>query len=342
MNLNKIIEYYIKFYNRFNIEPEKEEPVFSILSENGWRDFTTGPANFLTLLEQHTKQLNGQHYHLYRATGVFGKGSIRLSEDGNIVGRNAKNLIRIIEIPLDADYINYILYKKKIDRRDPKNKKTIEEYESKLRNLSNEQLNKYLKKHLAYIKSVLDKAKIPYTHIVRSGYGYYVKIDIAFNDQGRIDEIREFHKTLVTYLNNIAGFDLFDLQCVDAGTRVVRIEGSCNLKNPKIPRQVRSIEGNGNFYNLDELIQIVPQMEREVYRPETTISFQGDFPRKGIIDICGQYYFKTNRNNLVYNLSAFIFKNGGSLDDAQTIIEALALEQDDNEKHNRLTVVKYF
>jgi len=203
MNLNKIVEHYSKFYNRFNIGPEKEEPVFSILSENGWRDYTANPSNFRNLLEQQTKQLNGQPYHIYQATGVFKKGSIRLSENGKIVGRNVDNLVRIPEIPLDTDYISYILYKKQVDRKDPKNKDKIEEYETKLRNLTNEQLNKYLNKHLAYIKSVLDKAKIPYSHIVRSGYGHYVKIFISFEDQERIEEIREFHKALVSYLNNI-------------------------------------------------------------------------------------------------------------------------------------------
>jgi len=253
MNLAKIVENYSKIYNRFNIEPEKEEPVFSILSGKGWRDYTANPSNFNNLLEQETKHLNGQLYHIYMATGVFEKGSIRLSDNGNIVGRNVGNLVRIPEIPLDADYISYILHKKKIDRRDPNNKKSIEEYETKLRNLSNEQLNKFLVNHLKLIKNVLKKAKVPFSSAIKSGYGYYVKIFISFEDQAKIDEIREFHKSLVAHLNKEAGFDLFDSQCTDAGTRVARPEGSCNLKNLDIPRKVSLVEGNENFYKLDEL-----------------------------------------------------------------------------------------
>jgi len=82
------------------------------------------------------------------------------------------------------------------------------------------------------------------------------------------------------------------------------------------------------------------QKKRDEPRPETTKSFDGKFPRKEVIDICREYYFKTNRNNLIYNLSAFIYKNGGSLDDALAIIEGLALKHNDNELHNRLTVVR--
>jgi len=339
MNIEKIAKNYKQIYNRFNIQPEKEEPIFSILTGNGWRDYTTDPANFQTLLERETKNLNGQPYHIYMATGIFKKRSIRL-ENKKIVGRNVKNLVRIPVILLDLDYISYLLYKKQVDRRDPKNKKIIEEYESKLHNLSNEQLDKCLDDHLALIKSVLKKAKIPYSEVVISGYGYYVKIDIAFDDQERIEEIREFHKSLVAYLNKLAGFDLCDPQCTDAGTRDARIKGSCNLKNPKIPRKVSLIEDNGSSYNLDDLIKLVPQRERDADRPEHAKSYEGEFPRKEVIDICKQYYFKTNRNDLVYNLSAFIFKNGGSLYDAIAIVEALAIEHKDEEIQNRLAVVR--
>lgn len=339
METENIVNSYKQYILRFNVNVEKEEPVWSLLTHNGWKDFTSSSINFEKILSNQLKQLNGQTYHVYRASGTFKKGSIKL-ENGRVVGRNAENLHRILEIPLDADSIKFLLYRKKIDPRNLNSKDTVEEYESKLRNLPNSKLNPFLDTHVIFIKSMLSKAQIPYSEIVRSGYGYYVKIFISFEDQERIEEIREFHKALVSYLNNIAGFDLFDPQCTDAGTRVVRIEGSCNLKNPKIPRQVRSIEDNGNFYNLDELIQIVPQMERVDYRPETTKTYEDEFPKKEIIDICKKYYFKTNRNNLIYNLSAFIFKNGGSQDDALAIIEALALEHEDDEKQNRLTVVK--
>jgi len=258
MNSQTITKSYKASSKRFNIQFEKEEPVFSISIGNYWRDFTTSPDNLMNTVEQHTQNFNSLPFHLYMATGTFKKGSIRL-ENGKTVGRNKKNLVRILQIPLDADYMNWILHIKEITRENPKNKEVIHAYESNLHKLSNNELNYNLDQHLHFIKNFLDQAKIPYSQFVNSGYGFYVKIFVAFEDQGRIDEIRQFHKTLVSYLNETAGFKLFDTQCVDAGTRVTRIVGSCNLKNPNIPRPVLLIEDNGTFYNLDNLLELVPQ-----------------------------------------------------------------------------------
>jgi len=195
MNLAKIVESYKKSLDRFNIQPEIEELVFSILSGNGWRDYTANPSNFHNLLEQETKHLDGQSYHIYRATGTFKKGSIKLG-NGRIVGRNADNLLRILEIPLDADCINYGLFKKGIDPRDHMNKDKIEEIEKKLHNLSDSKLNPFLDYHIELIKDTLNKAQMPYSEMVRSGYGHYVNIFISPKDQTRINEIRNLHKKL--------------------------------------------------------------------------------------------------------------------------------------------------
>ena len=46
----------------------------------------------------------------------------------------------------------------------------------------------------------------------------------------------------VAIINKVAGYNLFDIQCTDAGTRFIRLENSFNLKNPNLPRPVRVIE----------------------------------------------------------------------------------------------------
>jgi len=341
MNLDKIVESYANFYVRFNIRYENEEPVFSILipSKNSWKDFTTHPSNLGNLLEHQIKNLDGVPFHIYRATGTFKKGSIRL-ENGKIVGRNAENLERILEIPLDADYINYILYKKGIDSKKPENKNLIEEAGKNLHKLSDNDLSKYLDKQIPVIKGILAKAKIPYSEITRSGYGHYVKIFLSPKGQSRIQEIREFHKNLVSHLNEVAGFELFDRQCTDAGTRVVRVEGGYNLKNPKLPRPVYCIENNEGLYSINELKKLIPEINKKLYSETPTKSFEGKFPSNQIIEIIDPYYIKGNRQELTLSLTGFVAKHGGAFDDATLILEALGKQNSDEEFNQRIAALQ--
>lgn len=340
MNLKRIIESYGEFCTRFNIKPENEEAVFSVLTSNGWNDFTAHPGNFGNLLEDQIKNVNGQPYHIYRATGTFKKGSMKL-ENGKIVGRNSGNLERIVEIPLDADYINYLCYIKHVDHRDPRSKQTIEKYIAKLRSLSNDELTKYLRKHLELIMETLTRAGIPYSEITYSGYGFYVKIYLPPEDQRRIPEIRDCHKDLVSYLNDLAGFELFDRQCTDAGTRVTRIEGSYNLKNSKIPRLVRRVKSNGTFYKLDNLLKLIPRGKKESpNKSEPSTRYEGNFPRDEIINIVNPFYTLHSRQNLTLSLTGFIAKEGGSFEDTEYIVKTLAKKNEDNEIGQRIGALK--
>lgn len=340
MDIEQITNSYRSFVSRFRIDYREEEAVWSLLSPSGWSDFTSSPDNFQSILQQQINRLNGEPYHFYRASGTFNKGSIRLKK-GRIVGRTEENLKRILEVPLDADYLKYILYRKGID---PKDKKKIEEFENKLHALPDDKLAPYLDKHLELIKNFLDKAKTPYSELVRSGYGHYVKIFLEPEDQARIKEIREFHKSIVSHLNEIAGFELFDKQCTDAGTRVTRIEGSFNLKNPKISRQVYVVESNNRFYKLDELVRLLPNREKGSYSYSDSDlgvkTYEGEFPRTKIVEMINPYWSISNRQNIALSLVGFLAKLGVSWEDIEATIKDLARRNKDEETPMRLKTLE--
>lgn len=337
-NLANIFESFKSFISRFDIKCENEEAILSLSSGDRWWDFTSNPDNFETTLRHNLYQLNGKPWHLYRGTGTFKKGSIKL-EKGKIIGRNVENLLRILEITLDCDAISYLLYKQNIDPRDPQNKERIEDLKRELYHLPDERLNDFLNQHFGYIKRVFDEVEFIYSQIIRSGYGHYVKIFVMAEDQSRIHEIRNFHKRLVSYLNEIAGFDLCDRQCTDAGTRVIRIEQSYNVKNPNMPRLVHTLESNSSFYSLDGLIDLIRENEGEADSNSGQNGHQSNFPCTEITKIVQPYYKQGQRQALTLSLTGLVAKNGGTIEDAKIIVASLAKQNFDEELNKRLGAV---
>lgn len=280
METEKIAKNYRDYILRFNINYEEEEPVWCFKTPESWETLSSLPDDFQSELQYRIERLNGDSYGLYLASGTFRKGSIKRVGDKK-VGRTEENLKRILEIPLDADYLKYILDQKGADK-----KEQIEELEKSLHGKPDDELSHALGIYLKFTKDILEKAKVPYSAIVRSGYGYYVKIFIENGDQTRIKEIRELHKGLVSYINDVAGFELFDKNCTDAGTRVTRIEGSYNLKNPDIPRLVHTVESNNQFYKLDHLIRTIPKREKSTSSHSDSDDHSSwDLKREEIIEI---------------------------------------------------------
>lgn len=98
------------------------------------------------------------------------------------------------------------------------------------------------------------------TVVVSSGYGVHAYFWIH-DSQGfgaDVDRVRAFNKALVERLNAACGFRLADPQAVDAGTRILRVVGSTNTKNPAKPRTVRALYGDAaRRFDLDALAQNV-------------------------------------------------------------------------------------
>lgn len=220
------------FTNRHKIDNTIEELVVGIPEKEGWKNYLYKPKLFEDL-KSHGHDI-ATHSNIFISSGTFKKRSIK-----EYRGRTVENLERILFMPLDADLIDYLEHKKSLSLDGSKKRK---ELLKELHNKSDAELNNFLAEHLSFIKSVLRKAGLGYSEILVSGYGHYFLLYIDPKDQRKREKIRDVHKDIVAIINKVAGYNLFDIQCTDAGTRVIRLENSFNLKNPNLPRPVRVIE----------------------------------------------------------------------------------------------------
>lgn len=109
METEKIAKSYKDFILRFNVDCEQEDPVWCWQTSKSWENLSSPPDCFESDLQYQIEQLSGDRYGLYLASGTFKKGSIKRVGD-RTVGRTEENLKRILEIPLDADYLHFILH----------------------------------------------------------------------------------------------------------------------------------------------------------------------------------------------------------------------------------------
>ncbi len=335
MDIERVVKSYNDFLVRFGINSQEEEPVWCLKTANSWYNFTSSPDSVQSDFKYQIERLDGDPYGLYLASGTFKKGSIKRVVD-KTVGRAEENLKRILEIPLDADYLKYIFH-----QENAKEAKEIKELEQILHSQSDEGLSGILDTYLKFIKEALGKAKVPYSEVIRSGYGYYVKIFIEVGDQTRIKEIRQFHKILGSFLNDLAGFELFDKQCSDAGTRVTRMEGSYNLKNPVMPRLVYAVESNNQFYRLDDLTKLISQSEKPTYSHSySNGSSSCGFKEEQITKILKPYWIETQRQNLAMYVAGFLSKADVPWSDVKELIMEIATVCNDDEIAERLSAIK--
>jgi len=330
--IDKAVQEYLY---RYKIDLNHEELVVSTLLKGRWKDSKYHPEFFQKLKERTGDDINS-HPNIYVSTGTFKKGFI-ITESGITKGRAGNNLNRALNKTLDADSILYLAHKEGVSLR---NKDKMDELLQNLHDMSDEELDKLLGDFLDLIKSILAKAKIQYSEIRRSGFGFYILLDIDPQDQKRIEKIRTLHKELVAFLNQLAGFELFDKQCTDAGTRVIRVENSLNLKNPKKPRLVKVIERNeGTDFKLDEINKIIDGIKSTV-KENTNKTNQDKFSPESVAKIVKPYYSVSRRQHVIMDLVGYLIKDGISEKDIMATIRILVTETNDEESTKRFKTAK--
>ena len=99
----------------------------------------------------------------------------------------------------------------------------------------------------------------PPSRIVTSGYGVHVYLWLSDADALRVPEVRAANKALMQRVNAAAGFHLADPSVHDAGTRVLRIPGTTNTKNPAMPRPVVMLQSHDTTHDLERWLMVAPQ-----------------------------------------------------------------------------------
>ena len=102
------------------------------------------------------------------------------------------------------------------------------------------------------------------TRVVSSGYGVHVYLWLSAADALRVPEVRAANKALMQRVNAEAGFELADPQVHDAGTRILRIPGTMNTKNPAMPRTVVVLQSHDTTHDLERWLTVAPAPAKAV------------------------------------------------------------------------------
>ena len=270
----------------------------------------------LDTAEQHVQEL--KPHGAFISTGTFVSGTARTLE----------NLLAVPALVLDADLIS-CLVAAGVD---------LDEADHRVSTCSEKALKRLCEKHISLILSELDRLSIAPSAIIFSGRGHHVYLVLDFLDQREIQRIRGVHRRLVAIVNNHVGFDLFDKQVVDAGTRYVRVPGTANLKCDPV-RYVAVVQNSGPTHTLQQLEAAVSgdSTERSSLGEQTHEEPQADSSdQQAVVQLLLPYWRRGKRHDLALSLSGYLAKAEQSWEVAESLLVDIATQANDEELKSRL------
>jgi hypothetical protein len=249
---------------------------------------------------------------MYATTGAFAAGT----------ARKIAHLHSVIEIILDSD-LKDLLVADGMAR---------DEAEDTIRCLSPERLVKLIDRQRKSISDVLQPLGITPSLFVFTGGGHHSHLVIDPSERHEIWRIRTLHKKLVAHLNELAGFELFDKQVVDSGTRLMRIAGTANCKGPHI-RWARIVTKGGPTYSLAEL-------ERVLESNGSASAAEPDDNTDPLARTLLKYWQPGRRHELALAVSGFLAKADWAWDRTEHCLRAIAEAAGDEELDSRLRDIR--
>lgn len=254
-----------------------------------------------TLKECHDKDL-APLGDIYVATGTFRRGSI--TQDG---GRTRANLFRVVDLPFDLDLTDYLGIDKEHLHRSTDGE--LDGYLADLRDDAGEVLSLVGLSPLTWLST---------------GYGLLALCRLATDDQRRVDDAVRLHGHLVTRINDVAGFRLADPQVKDAGTRLIRLPGSFNMKGPA-PRRVTIYgEPGDDLVHLDDWdIAAAPTKPPRRLIPKHAAALSQE-DEEEIVLALNNCWAEGSRHGIALGVGGMLAKANVPEEQAQRIIEACA------------------
>ena len=188
--------------------------------------------------------------NVYLASGLFPAEAIV-----NNSGRTQENCTRALWLTIDADAKDWLAHAEE---------KPVKEVVEGLHELSDDDLAALLKRHGQALVEVADEVGLRPSLWVRSGYGHYGLYLLA--DGTDIDEARRLSAALRDAWCAAAGWKIAD-STIDAGTRIVRLVGTWNVKNPERPRPCKLCRSSWRIYTVAELAERFPVVEPKQATP---------------------------------------------------------------------------
>ena len=177
----------------------------------------------------------------YQTTGLFRRGA----PQGTL-----EHLVSAPSLVLDCDLVDF-------ERGE---EGTKDERKAELHALPSADLEARIGALASYVSGIVAQiCGAPPTRVVSSGYGVHVYLWLAPADALRVPEVRRANAALVKAVNEVSGFTIADPAVHDAGTRILRIPGTTNTKNPAMPRPVVMLQSHDTTHDLERWLTAAPQ-----------------------------------------------------------------------------------
>jgi hypothetical protein len=253
----------------------------------------------------------------YIATGAFRPSALQSDN----TGRTRENLVRVYDLPFDFDLTDYT----GLSRRD-------------VLALSDGERDVYLsalQDEAEYICSLCD---IPLTTWVSTGHGLLALARLATPDQTRIADAIALHASLVERINDVFGSPLADPQVKDAGTRLVRLPGSRNMKGavPRPCRILHELDGDEPLHLSAFSFATRPSAPPRRLIPKNGRELDKEVEDALVLAITNDY-IEGSRHGISLGLAGLFGKASIPRAQAERIIEAVA--RGDAEVRDRLRAV---
>jgi hypothetical protein len=242
--------------------------------------------------------------HVYLAGGAFEADMV-----SEFSGRKRENLRSVLWLQFDADLTDY-------------SGMPVET----LHHLPQSDIDRWIEAQRIDLEACAQEIGLPIHRLDYTGYGLCAYLYLEPTTEADVTMIRAAHKTLIKAINDRAGITLVDPQASDSGTRITRLPGSYNVKNPTMPRLVRTLTYRKDRRTTpDQLRFILKRAQQEVtttQRPAATSLPEGMADE--IIAAVRPHWTDGQKHAMALGLSGMLAKAG--IPEAQTlsIIERLS------------------
>jgi hypothetical protein len=242
--------------------------------------------------------------NVYLAGGAFAHGSVSPWS-----GRKQENLRAVLWLQFDADLRDYSGMPDEV-----------------LHDLPQPDIDRWIAAQRQDLEQCLAGIGLPVHRLDYTGYGLCAYLYLEPVLDADLSLIRQAHKAFIKAINQHAGIKLVDPQASDAGTRISRIPGSWNVKNPAKPRLVTTLRYEaGKTVTLDQVkfaLRRAEQAPVPASMPQRT-SLPGTLADE-IVEAVRPHWTLGQKHALALALSGMLAKAGIPEEQALQLIERLS------------------
>lgn len=256
--------------------------------------------------------------NVYLAGGMFAHGAVSEFE-----GRRQENLRAVLWLQFDADLKDFIGLPAET-----------------LHQLPQSDLDRLVDAQRQDLQECLRDIGVPIHRLDYTGYGLcaYLYLEPALDAD--IPTIRAAHKAFIKAINGRAGIQLVDPVASDSGTRITRIPGTYNVKNPAMPRLVRTLAYQpGKRVTMDQ-VRFALKRARQAPEP-SPLPVRTSLPAElgdEIVAAVAPHWTDGQKHTMALALSGMLAKAG--IPEAQTLEIIERLSADDRKPIDRVRCVQ--